>query len=868
MISQSSKEIRQTFIEFFQNKGHSFVPSSPVIPTDDPTLLFANAGMNQFKSIFLGQREISFPRAVNSQKCIRAGGKHNDLEEVGKDGYHHTFFEMLGNWSFGDYYKKEAITWAWELLTEIWKLPKEQLYATVHDSDAESYELWKTHTDINPEHISYHGDKDNFWEMGETGPCGPCSEIHIDRGSWHCDKAHIPGHTCMVNGDCARNIELWNLVFIQYNREVDKSLTPLKNRFVDTGAGLERITQVLQNKSSNYETDLFLPIINRLSEISGIPYTQETGMSHRVIADHLRCLCFALADGGFPSNEGRGYVLRRILRRAARHGRLLGFAEPFLHTLVGTVLALMGHHFTELNGKEDYIRMVIKAEEERFNKTLDTGLEIFNDICSRLEGTLISGSDAFLLYDTYGFPPDLTSLLAEEKGLLVDQAGFSKEMEDQRQRARNASKFGRQDSLEDWIEFEPVSPTIFCGYSEESLETMIQRWTVDDQGRIVLQLAQTPFYAESGGQVADTGIISGKSFKVAIEEVRKQDDYILHYGRLLCGAIENQPVKAEIDILRRTSTARNHTATHLLHKALREVLGEHVQQKGSFVHPDYLRFDFTHLQAVSPSELRKVERIANEVIRQNIGVTTSVQNLETAKKEGAMALFGEKYAEEVRVVGVQGFSKELCGGTHVSATGEIGLLKILSESSTAAGIRRIEAVTGLGACNWVEEMQDTLANLAVKLHSPQNSVESKLDQLLEQQKALESTINALQAKAGETIVQDLLRSQQEHAGYSLIVQQTALDSPEALKAMAENLKTKLNRGIAALFNLVGDKLNILCVVSSDLTGSYHAGKIVSALAAQLDGKGGGKPDLAMAGGKAINKLSEVMKKVPETIASL
>jgi alanyl-tRNA synthetase len=868
MVSQSSKQIRQTFIDFFLSKGHSFVPSSPVIPNDDPTLLFANAGMNQFKSIFLGQREISFPRAVNSQKCIRAGGKHNDLEEVGKDGYHHTFFEMLGNWSFGDYYKKEAIAWAWELLTEIWKLPKEKLYATVHDSDAESYELWKTHTDINPEHISYHGDKDNFWEMGETGPCGPCSEIHIDRGPEHCDKAHIPGHTCRVNGDCARYIELWNLVFIQYNREDDKSLTPLKNKFVDTGAGLERITQVLQDKNSNYETDLFLPIINRLAEISGVSYSQDTGMSHRVIADHLRCLCFALADGGFPSNEGRGYVLRRILRRAARHGRLLGFAEPFLHTMVGTVLALMGHHFTELNGKEDYIKMVIKAEEERFNKTLDIGLEIFNDICSRLDGMVISGPDAFLLYDTYGFPPDLTSLLAEEKGLKIDHEGFTKEMQAQRQRARNASKFGRQGSLEDWIEIEPLTPSMFFGYSEESLETRIQRWTVDDQGRIVLQLVKTPFYAESGGQVSDTGIISGKSFEVAIDEVRKQDDYILHFGRLLYGAIENQPVKTEIDISRRTSTSRNHTATHLLHKALREVLGEHVQQKGSFVHPDYLRFDFTHLQAVSQSELRKAERIVNEVIRKNISVYTTVQSLETAKKEGAIALFGEKYAEEVRVVEVKGFSKELCGGTHVSATGEIGFLKIRSESSTAAGIRRIEAVTGLGACNWVEDMQDTLASFTVKLHSPLNSVEDKLDQLLDQQKALENTITALQTKAGEAIVQDLLNSKQEYAGYSLIVSLTALDSPEALKAMAENLKTKLNRGIAALFNLVDDKLNIICVVSSDLTGRYHAGKIVSALAAQLDGKGGGKPDLAMAGGKAIDRLPEVMKQVPETIASL
>ena len=864
----SSKEIRQNFIDFFLRKGHSFVSSSPVIPADDPTLLFANAGMNQFKSIFLGQKEISYTRAVNSQKCIRAGGKHNDLEEVGKDGYHHTFFEMLGNWSFGDYYKKEAISWAWELLTGLWKLPKDKLYATVHDSDSESHELWKSLTDINPEHISYHGDKDNFWEMGETGPCGPCSEIHIDRGPDHCDKQHIPGHGCRVNGDCARYIELWNLVFVQYNREEDRSLTPLKHKFVDTGAGLERITQVLQDKSSNYETDLFQPIIARLAELSGVPYIQETGMSHRVIADHLRCLCFALADGGFPSNEGRGYVLRRILRRAARHGRLLGFAEPFLHTMVGNVVELMGHHFTELNGKEDYLRMVIKAEEERFNKTLDTGLEIFNEICAKLSGKLISGSDVFLLYDTYGFPPDLTALLAEEKGYTIDQAGFDTEMEAQRQRARSASKFGRQSSLEDWIEYAKPGTSDFRGYNESSLETTIERWTFDNKGRVVLQLAKTPFYAESGGQVGDTGVISAQAFEVLVEDVQKQDDYILHFGRLQWGQIENQCVQAKIDVSRRAATARNHTATHLLHKALRKELGDHVQQKGSFVHADYLRFDFTHLQAVNPDELREVERIVNEAIRASLSVDTVVQDIATARSEGAMALFGEKYADEVRVVSVKGFSKELCGGTHVSSTGEIGFFKILSESSTAAGIRRIEAVTGFKACQWVEDLQDTLARMASRLHSPVVSIETKLEQLLESQKTLENTIATLQAKAGEARVDSLLNNATNHNGLSLIVQQTDLDSPEALKALAESLKTKLKNGIATLFNLSDNRLNILCVVSSDLIQSYHAGKIVSALAAKLDGKGGGKPDIAMAGGKAIDKLSEVMQQVPELISAL
>jgi len=863
----TSKEIRRQFIDFFLNKEHTFVHSSPVIPTDDPTLLFANAGMNQFKSIFLGQREITYKRAVNSQKCIRAGGKHNDLEEVGKDGYHHTFFEMLGNWSFGDYYKKEAISWAWELLTEVWKLPKDKLFATVHDSDTEAYELWKCHTDINPAHISYHDDKDNFWEMGETGPCGPCSEIHIDRGEGQCDKQGIPGHKCQVNGDCSRYIELWNLVFIQYNREEDRSLSPLKHKFVDTGAGLERITQVLQDKNSNYETDLFMPIIEKIAELSGAPYSPDTGISHRVIADHIRCLCFALADGGFPSNEGRGYVLRRILRRAARHGRLLGFAEPFLHTLVGTVMSLMAHHFTELEGKEDFIKMVIKAEEERFNKTLGTGLEIFKEICSKLQSKVISGADVFMLYDTYGFPPDLTGILAEENGLQIDQAGFNIEMEAQRNRARNASKFGIQAANENWIDFCQLSPTEFAGYTQTELHTTIQRFSIDGD-RVVIQLSKTPFYAESGGQVADTGIIANDDFELQIQDVKKQDDYVIHYGKLTRGTISNKPVKAQIIESRRKNIARNHTASHLLHKALREILGAHVQQKGSLVHPDHLRFDFTHYQAVSPHELRQVEQMVNQSILDNRAVHTTLSDIESAKKGGAIALFGEKYSDEVRVVSVEGFSKELCGGTHVNNTGEIGLFKINSESSIAAGIRRIEGITGPVALTWIETLQDGYQRLATKLHSPVSSVESKLDAVLEHVSHLETQIKSLHAKAGESFVQELVAKTQQEANYNLICQQTAIDSMDELKQLTDHLKTKLTGCIAVLFNLADNKLNILCVVSSDLTQRYHAGKIVSQLASRLDGKGGGRPDSAMAGGKALDKIPAVMAQVPQIIQSV
>ncbi|MDY0151091.1 MAG: alanine--tRNA ligase [Candidatus Cloacimonas sp.] len=864
----SSKDIRQQFISFFLERGHSFVHSSPVIPSDDPTLLFANAGMNQFKGIFLGNKEITILSAVNSQKCIRAGGKHNDLEEVGKDGYHHTFFEMLGNWSFGDYYKTEAITWAWELLTDTWKLPKELLYATVHDSDTEAHELWKSKTDIEHAHISFHGDKDNFWEMGESGPCGPCSEIHIDRGASACDKKGVAGHVCKVNGDCARYIELWNLVFIQYNREENRELKPLKHKFVDTGAGLERITQVLQNKHSNYETDLFMPIIEKLVELSKVPYDPENGTSHRVIADHVRCLCFALADGGFPSNEGRGYVLRRILRRAARHGRLLGFAEPFLHLLVDTVISVMGHHFTELNGKEDFLKMVIKSEEERFNKTLDTGLEKFNEIVKRTVGNTISGSEAFTLYDTFGFPLDLTMILAEEKCLEIDLQGFTGEMEAQRNRARNASKFALQNYEGDWIELSKPTPTEFVGYRETTIKTIIQRYSIDNEQNILVQLAKTPFYAESGGQVADTGVIWNEDFELIVHDTRKLEDGIIHYGNISRGAINNKPVYAEIDVLHRKSISRNHTATHLLHKALRGELGSHVQQKGSLVADDHFRFDFTHVSAVTSEEIKHIEQAVNSAILENRTVSTTIQSIESAKSEGAIALFGEKYSEEVRVVSVEGFSKELCGGTHVQATGELGLFKIITESSTAAGIRRIEAITGNAALAWVETLQEAQSRIAAKLHSPVPMLEIKLDAMFTQVSALEAQIKSMQADSGNALIDQLIAKAVNLPYFKLISSQTALKSMDELKQISDALKGKLVGTIAAIFNICEDKLNIICVVSADLLPKYHAGKIVGELASLLDGKGGGRPDSAMAGGKALNMVPEVMNKVAEIIVNV
>ena len=691
----TSQEIRQQFIDFFVSKAHTVVRSAPLIPQDDPTLLFTNAGMNQFKPVFLGVQQPTHPRVVDTQKCIRAGGKHNDLEEVGKDGHHHTFFEMLGNWSFADYYKAEAIEWAWELLTGVWGLPKDKLYASVHHTDDDAFELWRARTDIDPSHVERHGDKDNFWLMADTGPCGPCSEIHIDRGPAYCNKQGEPGHVCRVNGDCDRIMELWNLVFIQFNRDENGVDHPLEHRYVDTGAGFERVVAVLQGEGSNYHTDLFLPILSAIAELSGKPYDRgEAGTSHRVIADHIRCLAFAITDGGMPSNEGRGYVLRRILRRAARHGRLLGLHDPFLFKLVDTVIDVMGDHFTELRERRAHTMQIIQAEEERFNQTLDNGLSRFEEIVANLTGDVIAGPDAFMLYDTFGFPLDLTRVMAEERNLRVDEAGFTAEMEKQRQRARDAGKFKSGATEYDWRELRPEQPTEFVGYTLHETEARVLKWSSGEGERVTLVLDRTPFYAESGGQVADIGRVYCDAWEVRVDTVRKGGELWLHEGELLRGAIDDTPATAVIESERRMDIARNHTATHLLHAALRQVLGEHVQQKGSAVEPDRLRFDFTHFRQVAPRELELVEQIVNARVRDCLPVETEIMSIDEAKSTGAMALFGEKYDDNVRVVSASGFSRELCGGTHVGYTGQIGLFKIVSESASAAGIRRIEAITG------------------------------------------------------------------------------------------------------------------------------------------------------------------------------
>ena len=862
----TSNEIRSQFIEFFKEKDHKVVKSAPVIPNDDPTLLFTNAGMNQFKRIFMGEEKPSFKRAVDSQKCIRAGGKHNDLEEVGKDGYHHTFFEMLGNWSFDDYYKKEAIIWAWELVTKVWKIPKEKLYATVHKSDKEAYDIWKKFTDIDNSHIEYHGDKDNFWEMGDTGPCGPCSEIHIDRGEEFCNLKQDKNHKCKVNGDCNRYIELWNLVFIQYYRDENGTLHPLDKKYVDTGAGLERITQILQGVKSNYDTDLFQPLIKKIEDISGIEYNDnEKGTPHRVISDHIRALSFAIADGGMPSNEGRGYVLRRILRRAARFGRVLNLKEPFLYKLVDVLADTMGKHYSELNERKEHIKMIIKAEEERFNLTLDKGLEKFEEILKKSKD-VINGKDAFLLYDTYGFPLDLTKILAEEHSLKLDEETFYKEMEKQRERARKSAKFKMNTNDIDWIVFDEPQKTEFVGYNEYETTVRIKKYFIDDKNNLILVLNKTPFYAESGGQVADTGTITTENTKITVTDVQKSGELFLHYAHLDFGEITDVDYLAKIDVEKRKSTAPNHTAAHLLQAALREVLGKHVQQKGSFVSSEHLRFDFTHFKQVSKRELDIIEKTVNEKVRECIKVKTEEKPIEEAKKEGAIALFGEKYGDIVRVVKIDDFSIEFCGGTHLNYTGEIGLFKITAESSIAAGIRRIEAITGEQAELYVKNLENTLDESARLLKTFPNELLEKINKLVSENKELKRNLDNLKEKLKKSEIDELLNNLHELSdGTKLLKLKIDAENTGELRKLGDLLKQKIKSGIAVIMSAINGKVSILVVVTNDKTDKYHAGKIASKVASLVDGKGGGRPDMAMAGGKSVDKINQALKQIEKII---
>jgi alanyl-tRNA synthetase len=907
----TSADIRRSFLEFFERRGHRIVPSAPVIPHGDPTLLFTNAGMNQFKDVFLGTGRREYVRAVDTQKCIRVSGKHNDLEEVGRDTYHHTFFEMLGNWSFGDYYKSEAIAWAWELLTGQWQLEKDRLYATVFESDDEAAEKWRTVTDIRPDHILRFGKKDNFWEMGETGPCGPCSEIHMDLTP---DKK---GGSLINRGD-PRVMEIWNLVFIQHNRMTSGTLEPLPARHVDTGMGFERVCAILQGKTSNYDTDVFTPIIEAITRTTGTAYEGENNqVAIRVIADHIRMLSFAIADGAIPGNEGRGYVLRRILRRAARFGRNIGMHEPFIFRLAGSVSDLMGAIFPELVTKQSHIEKVIRAEEENFEATLDRGLEIFSSVLERNAGSRVfPGDDAFRLYDTYGFPLDLTQLMAAERGLNVDTDHFDHLMAQQRERAREHEKAkSALPTIEIQKSITEFGDASFVGY--ETLETPAKLEGLA-RGRFV-GLDRTPFYVESGGQVDDTGVIEGEHFAAEILGSFRFDRKIAHEIRLLRGSLPGRPgidVIARVDRIRRENIQRNHTATHLVHEALRRVLGTHVHQQGSLVAPDRLRFDFPHYGKITAGELRAIEDIVNEKISEDIHVHTEVDlPIETARKIPHVKMFfGDKYGDVVRVVFIdENFSVEFCGGTHVRSTGDIGLFKIISESGIASGIRRIEAVTGEGLRHYVEDQVRKAKELdreIVRLLEEQENLQKTMG-IPVNRRALEMQPTPDVSSPGRSItahtvassedavrVRELTREEIEadlrsirkeasthrvqvessriddgvsHAvvldGVTLAVSRLEAASVDELKELGDTMRTKLRSGVGILGSIIEGKVALVCVVTDDLIDrrNLHAGVIVQRLAKELGGRGGGRAHLATAGGRDTAKLDSVLERAGEIV---
>ena len=861
----TSAQVRESFIKFFESKEHLFVRSSPVVPHDDPTLMFTNAGMNQFKAIFLGDNPKGWKRACNSQKCIRVSGKHNDLDVVGRDNYHHTFFEMLGNWSFGDYYKKEAIAWAWELLTEVWKLPKERLFATVYEDDDEAWQIWKDVSGLPDDRIMRFDAKSNFWEMGDTGPCGPCSEIHYDRGDLATQAETFKDPILGVNGENDRYIEIWNNVFMQYERVSDGSLIPLKAKNVDTGMGFERICSILQGKTSNYDTDVFSPIIAKVAELSKVPYSDGVdGTPHRVIADHLRAVSFAIADGALPSNEGRGYVLRRILRRASRFARLLGQKEAFICKLVQVLADTMGEAFPEIRERKDFVTEVIKSEEERFIKTLDAGLERFENIVQELNGAkVISGDKVFQLYDTYGFPPDLTGILAEEKGLSIDEAGFEKCMEEQKARARANMKQGINTmGTEGWTQYSEVS-TEFVGYEFVTCETKIARFR-EDKGVLSIVLEKSPFYAEMGGQVGDKGTLVASGLEISVFDTVKVNDTAVCRGKVLKGEATEESMAqvfvATVDDERRKDIRKNHSATHLLQAALREVLGSHVQQQGSFVSSEVLRFDFSHFNAMTEEEIQKVEDIVNEKVMACLNVSTQVMNVDEAKASGAMALFGEKYGEDVRVVKMgsdcEEFSKELCGGLHVSCTGEIGLVKIVSESSVSAGVRRIEAVSGRNAMLLLRTGTKILSALREQLRCKDADLLARIAQNFEKTLSLEKALQSVKLELATLAAADILRGALDVLGVQLFVREFTMPE-DKFKDLLDGVQNKLSPdSIAVIANKGESNGSIAVMVGKEVQAKgIKAGDMVKDLAAACGGKGGGRPDRAQAGTREPEKIS-------------
>ena len=878
----TSDEIRTHFLEYFRKHGHTIVPSASLIPADDPTLLFTNAGMNQFKDVFLGIGQREYTRAVDTQKCLRVSGKHNDLEEVGYSPSHHTFFEMLGNWSFGDYYKQEAIAFAWELVTELWQIPKERIWATVYLEDDEAEKLWLQETDLPLSRIR-RCDKDNFWEMGETGPCGPCSELFVDMGvDAYPETANDPDAGPNTSD---RFREFWNLVFIQYNRNEHGTLEPLPATHVDTGMGFERITSILQGVDTNYKTDLFTPLLGTIADMTDTAYfDDERGLPHRVIADHIRCLTFAIGDGVMPSNEGRGYVIRRILRRAVLYGKKLEMNEAFIYRLVDNVIELLGDVFPDVLPRREFITRTIQGEEHRFHQTIERGLELLDtsfDTLKAQNGTQIDGKRAFELYDTFGFPLDLTQMLARERGFTVDDAGFEQSMEAQRSRGRAAweDRGGAKDEeISIYAEvLKEHGETEFVGYTQNNIDAEVVALIADaesvasaQQGDAVFVLLnRTPFYGESGGQVGDIGILENGDARLAVEDTLKPSaDLVVHKCKVLEGEITPYTtVQAEIDIERRNAVAVSHTATHLLHSGLREVLGTHVAQAGSLVEAGRLRFDFSHYEAVSPEQLRDIEEFVNEKIRGNDALSISEMSLDAAKSKGALAFFGDKYGDIVRVVQAGNYSVELCGGTHVDATGELGFVKLMSESSIAAGVRRVEALTGTSAVATVQEDTVLLANVANLLKTPKTDLPERIERLLDEQRDLEQQLHQLKSQHALANVSTLIEGATLVEDVRVVASLVTGVDRNGLRQLVDELKTRLESGVIALAAVSGNEVAFVVGVTSDLVKNrdLHAGKIISELTQLADGRGGGRPELAQGGGKTPSKVDAALAKTSDIV---
>ncbi len=862
---KTSADIRQLFLDFFQQKGHQVVASSPLVPANDPTLLFTNAGMVQFKELFLGQEQRKYTKAVSSQRCVRAGGKHNDLENVGYTARHHTFFEMLGNFSFGDYFKREAIQYAWEFLTDTLALPPEKLWITVFEEDDEAADIWLNEMGVDPARLSRIGAKDNFWSMGDTGPCGPCSEIFYDHGE---DVAGGPPGTPEEDGD--RYIEIWNLVFMQFNRDNKGTLTPLPKPSVDTGMGLERLAAVLQDVHNNYDIDLFQRLIGSIQVLSGTKDPSHTSL--RVIADHIRSCAFMITDGVQPSNEGRGYVLRRIIRRAIRHGHKLGLKDEFFHKLVAPLVAEMGEAFPELPKAQAIVERALKQEEVRFADTLDNGLKILDHAISEIADKEIPGETVFLLYDTYGFPIDLTADIARERNLTIDIAGFERAMEAQRTRARSASQFSG--GLSETITID--TQTTFCGYDTHQNQAIIsnilvdgeavEQLTADQQGIIVLD--KSAFYAESGGQAGDIGQISTATASFNVTDTHKQGKAFTHIGNCQNGQFKvGDTVTAHIDDSNRQATALNHSATHLLHAALQHILGDHVGQKGSLVNAQRLRFDFSHFEPVNGQQLKEIERLVNQQIRSNHQVETKLMELDEAKQSGAMALFGEKYDEQVRVLRMGDFSTELCGGTHANRTGDIGLLKITSETGIASGVRRIEAVTGESALDFLDSQASRLLATAKVIKAKPENIEEKASQLVQRTRQLEKELETLKSKLASSAGSDLASSASDVSGIKVLASQLDGADGKSLRDTVDQLKNKLGTAVIILSAIDGDKITLIAGVTKDATNKIRAGDLVAHVAAQVGGKGGGRPDMAQGGGNQPENLSAALDSVTDWVSS-